>query len=872
MQPIDVEAAEKFLRTLFEPYFRECGKTGQLIEFRSIRGIKPNVQINTAWSRLEDVAAIIEKQSLEINKQPDWNRYFGANPRPGKKRLKEDICDVVSIWGDVDGKNFKGGKPEALAGLEAFPLTPNIIVDSGNGFHAYWIFKEPLLNITPETRLHVLQVVSGVGIALRGDKAVTNMDRVMRIPGSWNVKDSLFPLPCRIFQYNLDCFFSLGDFDDYRNMAFKESKEPRAGELNFEGIKSPVSMDTLEAAKRDVKKLRVSGKIRQHIITGGHLEGDRRDKTRSGRDQAIITALLSAGYDYETIKSIFFNLHLGCSNRVRESPEKLSWDVAQGLRYIEKERKTLTPARKAILDIEASDLPGPEKIRKINAFIIDELFDGESPLGQGFKNPARKARYFFDRADKLLMDIEGDDFRCFVSNRFGLLEKHLKEVSHAMNAHIWQNGQEIEPRRFSHYDAARNTLFVSNHKGGIYVLDGETIKLEDNGHDGVVFEFRSDSAGYEIDLDPSRFTNYLEGGFSWDRFLDSLAYKHLVSLASFELEKDRNLTWLDQQYLFSLWYLGLFFESVMQDKPIACFKGVKASGKSTLSTAAGKILFGSHFQSSTMPDDPKDFMVALTENYYMVLDNLDSRIAGNVLNYICVSATSGEVRRRKLFTNQDEIVTQPHVFLALTTRDPKFKRDDVVDRLLLFNMMKIKSLKGRSMLCGALIRNRDAILSETFHNLNSALKLLAARKDWDPCATFRAADWDIFMQKIHDDQGRPAFTTLMNKMNREKRAFSIEDDDLYVLLHGRCYTQNRPFMKLSASELYTELVAEAEALRMKTFRERYKSPASLARRLANIKEELDDEFEITIEDGNNRQRFYTIKEKSPRETTQCMKV
>jgi hypothetical protein len=861
MQPIDAVAADKFLRTLFGRHLQERGMD-QLIEFRNLG---PMGCVRHGWTRLESAANYLRNPYLDFNRAEGWNIYFGANPRTGLKTFQKDIRDVISIFTDIDGKNFSGGKAEALEGLDSFPLTPNIIVDSGNGFHAYWILEDPLLDITPEERLRVRQALAGVGVAVRGDKGVHNLDRIMRLPGTWNVKDPLFPKPCRVLQYNLDYFFSLGDFDNFRKTDFKEPEKFKETDLNFEGIKSPVSMESPEAAKRDVRKLRVSERIRQHIITGGHLEGERRDKTRSGRDQAIITALLSAGYDYETIKSVFFNQHLGCSNRIRESPEKLSWDVSEGLRYIEKERKTLTPARKAILDIEASDAPGAEKVRKINAHIVDDLFNGESPLGQGFKNPSRKARYFFDRGGKLLLDIEGDDFRCFISNRFGLLEKHLKEVSHAMNAHIWQNGREIEPRRFSHYDPARNILFISNHKGGIYVLDGETVRLEDNGYEGVVFEFRSDSAGYEIDKDPARFMNYLEGGFSWDRFLDSLVFKHLVSLASFALEKDRNLCWLDQQYLFSLWYLGLFFESIMDDKPIACFKGVKASGKSTQATAVGKVLFGSHFQSSAMPEDAKDLMVALTENFYMVFDNLDSRIAGNFLNYLCISATSGEARRRKLFTNQDEIVTQPHVFLALTTRDPKFKRDDVVDRLLLFNMQKIKNLKGRNMLYGDLLRNRDAILSETFHNLNSALKLLEARRTWDPCATFRAADWDIFMQKIHNDNGRPAFMNLMNKMNREKRAFSIEDDDLYLILHGRCYGKNRPFLKLSASELYMDLIAEAEALKMMTFRLRYKSPASLARRLANIKEELEDEFNIGIEEGNNRQRFYTIKAKAPEE-------
>jgi len=681
----------------------------------------------------------------------------------------------------------------------------------------------------------------------------------MRLPGTMNVKDELFPKPCKVIAMDMRRLYSLGDFDKFKDYHFIEPPSIDDKTLEFEGTELLVSSESKEKALQDVKKLRVSQRIKRLIITGEHLEGEGKDTTRSGRDMAIITALLMGGYNFETIKSIFFNRHLGCSDRIKEKAEKLAWDVINGLRYVESEKKVLTPAKKAILDIEASDAPGRQKTRAVNAYIIDDLFDGTPPLGEGYKNQSRRTYFFFDTTEKLLINIEDEEFKAFLINRYGLLDRDLREVIQAIKAKIWRYGNDIEPRQFAYYDGSRGKLYVSNMDNGVYVLDGKTISLADNGVDGVIFEFKSDAARYKLSDHGHEVRNYFENGFDLNKFKESLVWKHVVSLASFDTEKEHKLTPEEQEYLLTIWFYSLFFESILPDKPIACFKGVKASGKSTLATAPGKLFFGPGFLSSALQGKRDDVQVALSSNYLLIFDNLDAKVPGDILNDLCIAATSGEMQCRKLYTNYGIIKTVPHVFIAITTREPKFKRDDFVDRLIIFNTQKVRKPKSKQALFAGITKNRDVIMSEVLHNLNSILRLLETKKNLDICLVFRMADWELFGRKIHSEESVGRFVALLEKMNIEKYKFALEDDELYIILKHLCWEKKEDVYG-SASEIYCQLCDAADALKMADFhKKKYKSHRALAQRIANVKEELEDEFEIKIWPGHAGFLLYSIR-------------
>jgi len=358
-------------------------------------------------------------------------------------------------------------------------------------------------------------------------------------------------------------------------------------------------------------------------------------------------------------------------------------------------------------------------------------------------------------------------------------------------------------------------------------------------------------------------SEYFKGGFDWQKFKEkSLLNRHVIELSNFATEETHNLTAEDQQYLLSIYIYSLFFEEIIQDKPIICFKGVKASGKSFISELIGKILFGSKFYTRHIPDNLDNLRTTLINTRYLVFDNVDSHVPGAVLNDLCSTATGAQISARKKYSDHVLTSATPHVFLVITSREPKFKRDDFVDRLLIFNTKKIKAAKGRAHLFNTLLAHRGDLWGEMLTNLNAIVALLKQRADWNPAGIFRMADWELFGKKIHSEKSMTHFVGLLEKMNKEKSKFGLEDDPLYILLVYIVIEKDRPIDGDSASDLYEKLETTATDLHMNDFKRRYKSPMSVAKRLSNIQEELEDEFDISIHVGRSKQKVYHISKKT----------
>lgn len=180
--------------------------------------------------------------------------------------------------------------------------------------------------------------------------------------------------------------------------------------------------------------------------------------------------------------------------------------------------------------------------------------------------------------------------------------------------------------------------------------------------------------------------------------------------------------------LLLLYFYSLFFESALKDKPIACFLGLIASGKSTTATAIGKILFGDSFTGKNLPNDVKDLKVVVGRNYYYEIDNIDSVVSRNMCDVLAAKATGAGSEDRTLFANEATTVTEPHRFLVITSREPMFKRPDVVDRLLIFRMKNINEPVSGRWRFRTLLERREDIMAEVISNLNSMVFMLNQSK------------------------------------------------------------------------------------------------------------------------------------------------
>jgi len=651
-----------------------------------------------------------------------------------------------------------------------------------------------------------------------------------------------------------------------------------------------VSSESKEAAGRDVKMLEIPPRYKRAILTGymkkpkeGEITYDRDHVHRTALQ--ISCALIRASYRYETIFHIFFNRHLTCGFWfIDKGEEDLKKDVLEAFKIVRIEYLCDDEKKRSIKAIKGTPkINAEEKLRRISLFIEDDLFGDRDPAGKGFYNKDRLIFYFFDEEDKLLMDIDGIDFYCYVRNRFGIPDKDFKEIKETIRTHIWDSKKSIEAHMFAYFDKNKYVLYVSDHDNGIYRLDGKKIEHVDNGTDRIYFEFNSDFIPFEIELENLKATNYFEReipegkailkngmeiklprkkglGLDYSRFdrENSLLCRYLLDITSFA-ETEKNLTVTDQQFLLLVYFYSLFFESLVTEKPIICFVGLKDSGKSTICALMGKILFGDKFQCRHFPEDIRDLKTIIGENYFMVFDNVDHYVDAERMNALCVAATGGTIEKRKLYTDRDIVKIRPNIFLGITTRMAKFKRDDLISRLILFNTQKITERIQKEKFYRDIEENRNKIMEEVLVNLNPIITLLKRQKDYSPTCTFRVADWETFGRKIC--LGFPwglYFKLIMDVMNEEKDKFALEDDPLCILLEDIVIAGGEYIEDLSSSELYIKLEKRAETLKMKDFTKRYKSPRSMGMRIRNVEDELGRIFEVEIRPVRANVKLYSF--------------
>jgi len=120
---------------------------------------------------------------------------------PGERGKAATVEAIPGVWADIDvgdhgnGKNYLPDLGAAQRFLAGLPIKPTLVVATGGGVHAWWLFEE-LFDITgDEERAEAQQIVGRWQTFLRRQLVKYDMDstydlaRVLRIPGTFNHKD-----------------------------------------------------------------------------------------------------------------------------------------------------------------------------------------------------------------------------------------------------------------------------------------------------------------------------------------------------------------------------------------------------------------------------------------------------------------------------------------------------------------------------------------------------------------------------------------------------------------------------------------------------------------------------------------------------------
>lgn len=153
-----------------------------------------------------------------------------SEPKGKGRGSASQVEAIAGVWSDVDiahehahGQKRYPSRAEDARGLcRIGPCEPSLVVDSGYGLHAYWLFREPWVFADEDERLKGVGYLCRVGHTLtsfaksKGFEIdpVSDMARVLRIPGTINWKVAKDPRAVRIAEA-IDQRYNADDLDPY---------------------------------------------------------------------------------------------------------------------------------------------------------------------------------------------------------------------------------------------------------------------------------------------------------------------------------------------------------------------------------------------------------------------------------------------------------------------------------------------------------------------------------------------------------------------------------------------------------------------------------------------------------------------------------
>ena len=126
---------------------------------------------------------------------------------PARRCPSNEVAGIVGLWADLDLKSDahpKAALPATVQdAMKILPeqLPPTFVVRTGNGAHAWWLFREPLIFESDEDRRDAGALALQWQSMLRLNAAahgwafdrLADLARVLRVPGTKNCKDPANP-------------------------------------------------------------------------------------------------------------------------------------------------------------------------------------------------------------------------------------------------------------------------------------------------------------------------------------------------------------------------------------------------------------------------------------------------------------------------------------------------------------------------------------------------------------------------------------------------------------------------------------------------------------------------------------------------------
>lgn len=483
-----------------------------------------------------------------------------------------------------------------------------------------------------------------------------------------------------------------------------------------------------------------------------------------------------------------------------------------------------------------------EKNKAIYNFVMNqEMISGSSFL---IATPEDNPYIFISTINEMVyMPKAGrgaDVLFAYLNLRYGLSEREdmTKFVYDTMRHHAAQLNNRQELRRFAAYKKASNVLYISGRDGTMWRLDGSSIHQTRNGEGCFFIDDDGGVPCHDVDIG--------DHGLLLDK---------LTNL-NFTAETPSGITPDQQRKALIVWMFMIAFPDLMPTKPLLILEGAPGSGKSTAAMLFQHVLLGAKKPMLLDKDQNGDFGTMLLRSPIAVFDNIDNYISW-IPDAVCGYATSGIWVKRKLYTDNEEVILRPHAFIVIASKNPaSFRREDTADRCIIIRLDRWLSFTPLNELEKELTQLRGKLLGEYLWYLNKIVAELG--NSGAGGQSHRMADFANMAHVVGRVLGwaESDVEGLLSAIQSERDVFISEDDSLAELLtmwlkykpRGGAWNIGRI---VTVQELFGELEAFAAANKIPF----YKNAKMLAQKIRSP--HLDKQFIIqsVVVSGHNAKSY-----------------
>jgi hypothetical protein len=489
---------------------------------------------------------------------------------------------------------------------------------------------------------------------------------------------------------------------------------------------------------------------------------------------------------------------------------------------------------------------------------------GELTLQQGL-NEGKKQKAVYQLKSGLVYELskKNEVLEAVLYHNFGINSAHpIYKVIFRNLVNTCFLGDTIRAAPFSLYDTNEQILYFPK-------SDHEMIVCTQNGVESVP----NGSGQVHINV-TSQFTpfDYL------DRTSDSenaSIHKHLFSnLNCFEGLPD-SLNAQETGFILEIFFYFIVFANQMENRPILIIHGMRRSGKSTILSLMGKVLFGPGWNISLVPRNRRDLEVEFTNNCLSCFDNIDRQLKKPLRDAFASLATGGGFKERTLYTNDGQQSYNPRPVIAIATRNPSLTDDDddIIDRAIIVRLKPFPEDTSRSTESKRLsevLKHRNEILTEMVNTMPDILKALNEDAPVEPNTSFRIVDFTNFAFKSafpifegrikHSEIGR-RLNIVFDKLLAAQKAFVLNQPlhfalDAYLADYMNHNPNNLP-QKVLTSDLYKELLKTDEEHYF-GFKKTCNSSISLGIRMTQNKETFTDRYGYSAKRGTGNKKAHSF--------------